>query len=91
MIGENSNLRWPDGWLIENICDSEDFLPLCINRFHNLFICNMGLVARKSDFVACEQQMRSLISAFIIRPLDSIIAYLALWQKSIFQLVSVAE
>ena len=36
----------------------------------------MGLLVRESDFVACKQQ-RSLISAFVIRFLESCIAKLA--------------
>ena len=57
-----------------------------------------GLDARKHVFggsrtTKADQpaQMRSLISAFIIHILDSIISILATSEISIFQLVSVAE
>ena len=33
----------------------------------------MGHVARKSDFVGCKQERRRLISAFVIRLLESVI------------------
>ena len=51
----------------------------------------MGLVARKPVFGACEQQRRSLISAFVIRFLQSIISKLATSKISNFYLVSVPE
>ena len=51
----------------------------------------MGLVARKPVLGACEQQRRSLISAFVIRFLQSIISRLATSKISNFYQVSVAE
>ena len=52
----------------------------------------MGLDARKCVFGVCEQQSpRSLISAFVIHLLESIIAKLDTSEISIFKLVSVAE
>ena len=51
-----------------------------------------GLVARRSDFVACEQPSeRSLISAFVIHLLERIIDKLATCEISRFLLVSATE
>ena len=60
----------------------------------------MGLVARKPNFVVCEQQkcrpgcasaQTDLISMFVVHSLESIIAKLAICKILIFQLVLVAQ
>ena len=55
----------------------------------------MGVDARKPDFVACGEQqrpdLRSMVSSFVKRSLESIIAKLSTYKVSLLELVSVAE